>query len=744
MQSYAKKLNRPEILAPAGNLESLRAAIINGADAVYLGASAFSARAKAGNFTNEELVEAVKYCHIYGAKVYLAVNTLVKPSEYEEALSLVKLAKEIGVDAIIVQDFAFLDKIHSTISDINIHLSTQAGIHNRYGARIAERLGASRIILSREVTLEDIEDICANTRLEVEVFVHGALCIGFSGNCYFSSLATGLSGNRGKCLQLCRKSYSDGKKNGYLLSPKDLDFSQSIKKLADLGVTSFKIEGRMKRPEYVGESVKCYREIIDGKQPDFSGLKSIFNRGGGCSGYLTESTPNLIHSTIQGHEGIAIGSVSTISGRIAKLALNRRLNKGDGIKFLRNGREVGNSLVSQNGNSVTFVGSIRQGDSVHLTTDAELISKISNRKRSIKVDVSLSVKPHSPITAKLSRGDTHIKITSDFCAQPAINAPTTTEEFNLAFKKTNSDIFVLGKFSCDNSNAVFARKSDLNSFRRRAYEQLQNQILLDYEKSRSIFTQDAALQPEKLSDCIPKLEINFDTIIQIDDLSCYDGDLFNGCAIAFSPKSFNKESLDKFNRLKTTKFISLPPILRKSDLPIVKFFVENTPDCGVIVNNVSQIEMFRDRKLILGPLMNCINPKFNAPKILSFEYDGREFCDAFVYTYGRIPLMTFAHCPRKTVNDNSCATCGNEITYADEQGNKFPMRFYKVANCYSQMLNAIPLCIFDKIDRYKIKYKFVDLIGCDKNTAREVLIALKKKTQPHGQFTAGYFSKKLQ
>lgn len=213
------------MLAPAGNPDSLRAAVVNGADAVYLGAPMFSARAKAENFTFEQLAEAVRYCHLFGVKVYLAVNTVIKPEEYESALNTVKRALTTEIDAIIVQDLAFLSILHSTMPDIVVHLSTQAGVHNAAGAIIAEKLGAKRVILSREVLLEDIREIKRKTKLEIECFVHGALCVAFSGNCYFSSLATGLSGNRGKCLQFCRKKYSVEKREGYFLSAKDLNES---------------------------------------------------------------------------------------------------------------------------------------------------------------------------------------------------------------------------------------------------------------------------------------------------------------------------------------------------------------------------------------------------------------------------------------------------------------------------------------------------------------------------------------
>jgi len=202
LKSERKKV---EVLAPAGNFEALKCAVNNGADAVYLGLKQYNARAKAGNFTYEELTEAVRYAHFYGVRIYMTFNVLYKPTEYDGVIEAIRKCKEIGVDAFILQDFAFISALISTMPDIVIHLSTQAGIHNLEGALIAQRLGATRIILSRETLLEDIIKISNNTNLEIECFVQGALCISFSGNCYFSSIVSGYSGNRGKCLQLCRK-----------------------------------------------------------------------------------------------------------------------------------------------------------------------------------------------------------------------------------------------------------------------------------------------------------------------------------------------------------------------------------------------------------------------------------------------------------------------------------------------------------------------------------------------------------
>ena len=275
-----------EILAPAGNAKCAAAAIDNGADAVYLGYRAYSARAGAENFDGEALEEILKKAHFAGVKVYVAMNTLVKESETEEFVKTLLEVWNSGADAIIMQDVLLGRFVHERYSDIVLHLSTQAGVCNTEGARFAKKCGFSRVILARETPLAEIEKIAA--LMETEVFVQGALCTCFSGQCYFSSFAGGNSGNRGKCKQPCRKMYSYDRngfeERSYALSLSDLCVAEEIEKFRRAGVSSFKIEGRMRRPEYVAAAVRYYRLLLDGgtekeKVAALSDLKRTYNRG---------------------------------------------------------------------------------------------------------------------------------------------------------------------------------------------------------------------------------------------------------------------------------------------------------------------------------------------------------------------------------------------------------------------------------------------------------------------------------
>jgi len=276
-----------EILAPAGSPESLTAAMNTGADAVYLGLRGFSARRNAKNFNEEELYEAARLCRLSGVKLFLTLNTLVFDDELPELCKAVQTAKEAGVDAIIVQDLGVLSAVKE--AGITAHASTQMTVNSVSGAKMAKNLGFSRVVLARELSFTEIVEITTSVNIETEVFIHGALCVSVSGQCYMSAFFGGRSANRGLCAQPCRLNFKTGKTD-YALSLKDLSIIKSIKKLEQAGVTSVKIEGRMKSPEYVAAAVTACVKARAGEPYDEKALKAIFSRGGFTDGYFTGST----------------------------------------------------------------------------------------------------------------------------------------------------------------------------------------------------------------------------------------------------------------------------------------------------------------------------------------------------------------------------------------------------------------------------------------------------------------------
>ncbi|MBQ4093705.1 MAG: U32 family peptidase, partial [Oscillospiraceae bacterium] len=275
----------PEILAPVGGKEQLIAAVRSGADAVYLGAKGFNARRNAENFGNDTLGDTVRYCHSHGVKVHVTVNTLVRDDEMEQLLETLDEIADSGADAVIVQDLGVMRLIRSRYPSLDIHASTQCVVHNSEGAKFFEEMGLSRVVLARELSLQEIKKIRQNTSLELEVFVHGALCMSISGGCYLSSVIGGRSGNRGLCAQPCRLDFGCGGKD-HVLSLKDLSHIRYIKELADAGVCSFKVEGRMKRPEYVAAAVTACKKALRGEAYDADTLRAVFSRSGFTDGYF--------------------------------------------------------------------------------------------------------------------------------------------------------------------------------------------------------------------------------------------------------------------------------------------------------------------------------------------------------------------------------------------------------------------------------------------------------------------------
>ncbi len=280
-------MHRTEILAPAGNMESLIAALRCGADAVYVGGMAYSARSSAANFDLPQLATAARFCHIYGAKLYLAVNTLLTDNEFDSFLEFVREAAYCGVDACIVQDLGVLRCIREAVPEMPLHASTQMSVHTPEGAMQAAELGCSRVVAAREMSAEDLRALC-RLPMEVEVFVHGALCMSVSGQCGFSALVGGRSANRGRCAQACRLPWkTPSGRNQAALSLKDLSLVQHVREMQEMGVASLKIEGRMKRPEYVAAAVSALRAALDGEQPDLESLRAVFARSGFTDGYYT-------------------------------------------------------------------------------------------------------------------------------------------------------------------------------------------------------------------------------------------------------------------------------------------------------------------------------------------------------------------------------------------------------------------------------------------------------------------------
>lgn len=358
-------MNNIELLSPVGDFDCLKAAVQNGADSVYFGGSLFNARASADNFDSDGLNQAIKYCKLRNVKTNLTLNTLIKNDELDSAVNLAKTAYSLGIDAIIIQDLGLAKLLIKNIPNLPIHASTQMSVHNLEGVTTLQNLGFKRVVLSRELSADEITYICKNCEVEIEAFVHGALCVSYSGQCLASSMIGGRSGNRGKCAQPCRLPYTLLEKStnnlaqldsGYLLSTKDLCSLEFLPKLINAGVTCFKIEGRLKSPEYVATVTRIYRKYIDMvlenkeyiiDENDKKDLMQVFNRGGFSSGHLA-NTPNkgLIYSKKQNNMGIPLGSINNYNQNKGYITLKLADNISIGDSISIDG-EIGSYKVSE-------------------------------------------------------------------------------------------------------------------------------------------------------------------------------------------------------------------------------------------------------------------------------------------------------------------------------------------------------------------------------------------------------------
>ncbi|MDG6243929.1 MAG: DUF3656 domain-containing protein [Methanolobus sp.] len=505
-------LKTPELLAPAGNMESLVAAVENGADAVYLGIRDFSARAYAGNFGIEELSDVLDFAHLRGVKVYVTMNTLIKDSEIKKALDIMYTLDELGADAIIVQDMGLLELARIKVPSLPIHASTQMTTHNTEGVRFLKNMGVKRIVLARELSLEGIAEIKTKTDAEIEVFVHGALCICYSGQCLMSSMIGGRSGNRGYCAQPCRKQYNlrkDGKQvetdGSYLLSPKDLNTSDILPELIKTGMDSFKIEGRMKRPEYVAGVVRIYRRLIDRfagdpnnyfvTEEEKENLEQLFNRGF-TTGYLKADPAGELMSRQRPHnQGIVIGEVTGFNNKLNRMeiTLTRELEVGDGIGFedsrdcgtIIRGIYIGNRLEKKAGTgdiiTINFDQPPKNGTLVYRTLDDSLMKELQASYSSPapirKVPVSIGFKAHIGEKLELSISDIENNTSTVICeyiVERSQKRPTTEDDVSRQLAKTGNTVFEAQNIAVDMPDDAFIPIKELNNARNKATAELES------------------------------------------------------------------------------------------------------------------------------------------------------------------------------------------------------------------------------------------------------------------------------
>lgn len=484
-------MKKPELLVPAGNMEALHKAIHNGADAIYIGGKNYGARKYAHNFSNEEIQEAVNLCHLYSVKLYVTMNTLIKDNEVEDFLNQVEFLYKIGIDAIIMQDFGMICLVREKYPNLEIHASTQANNSSVDTVKLFYKLGVKRVVLSRELSKEEIKKI--DVPIEKEVFVHGALCISYSGCCLMSSMMGTRSGNRGECAGSCRLPYSLEYKNKiissgkYLLSTKELNTSKKIKELIDSGIDSFKIEGRMKSSEYVGLITRYYRNLIDDNkefniEQEENKLKTVFNRGF-TEGHLFHSSPSqFMNKNTPNHIGLEIGKVIEITPKKIKIKLNKELNQLDGIRFIESGKGLivnylydKNDHLTSSSNNICYIDNkinLNSYDTVSKTYDVKLIKEINSYKeKKIPISFKMIAKINKELILEISDGKNNIAVTSSK-VEKAATSPITLEKIKNQLEKLGNSPFKCIRTEIIKDNNIFISVKQLNDLRRLAVEKL--------------------------------------------------------------------------------------------------------------------------------------------------------------------------------------------------------------------------------------------------------------------------------
>lgn len=659
-----------ELLAPAGNLEILKGVIESGADAVYVGGSMFGARAYANNFTEEELLEAIDFAHLRGVKVYLTVNTLIKNSEFSKLYDYLLVYYKRGLDAVIVQDIGVVKAIHEYFPSMEIHTSTQMTVTGADGVRFLSQFGVTRVVMAREVSLAEMKRIHEETGMELEAFVHGALCYSYSGQCLFSSILGGRSGNRGRCAQPCRLPYTaEGKKDEYILSLKDMCGIKALDKLHDAGVYSLKIEGRMKQLEYACGVVKYYRSYIDSMKPvtdaDYDRIKALGNRCGFTDRYY----------------------------------------------FDHNGSDM-----------VTYV-------KPNFVSNA---AEPSPEKRKLSIEGELVLREGEPGSLTVKRGDVTYKASIE-PVSAALKAPLDKKAAIDRINKTGDTAFEFSHIKAQIGENVFVPNGALNKLRRDAISGLCDKLLKKYYRNDARYADMSGLTalPEHVvkSDAAHDEAINDYTTIcscmtraQLDTLIGYECfDVFYLDFDMYDRKTLIQQFADDVKSLtKRNKkvYLMLPTIFRADSSD---YFVSIAKELdkvsfeGFVVKNYEELylteNLFTGKKVILDHNMYTFNDVSKSAffehgvsgdtvplELNSKEIMHRNNIGSQMIVYGYYPLMTTANCVHK--NTKGCDK-KQKLIYLKDRYNKSFAVCNNCKECYNTIYNSLPTMLTKNISKLK-------------------------------------------
>ena len=688
-----------EVLAPAGGMESVKAAVLNGADAVYLGQKGFSARQNAENFDSVALKQAVSFCHLYGAKVYQTVNTVIFEEELPALSETLRTACEAGVDALIVQDFGVLSLVRELCPAMPVHASTQMTVHTPKGAQLMKDLGVSRVVLAREMTLKEIKEVIDKVEIETEVFVHGALCMSVSGQCYMSAAIGGRSGNKGSCAGSCRLPFrvkAGQKGEAYDLSLKDLCAAGQVERLKEIGVTSLKIEGRMKRPEYVAAASAAYSRLIKGESADLHSLRAVFSRSGFTDGYLE--------------------------------------NKIDGTMFGFRGKE-----------DVT-------------AATGEILGKLQETYRKTRqvfpVSLSFEMQAGCPAKFVLQDQEGHRAEVWGEVPQTAVNKPTTEELAKEALEKLGDTPYYPETFTTDIAAGLMLPKSKLNALRRQAVEQLnkmrtagrevpffegkppcsQRENLRKKEKSPSLrgrFSSFAQL-PKDWKQYFNRIYLPVDEVIEHADLLLPEKGriILEPDRVLFGTE---EKTAEKLSVLRQMGFQALA-LSNPAHLQIGKELGFQL--CGTHFLNITNSRS-GEQYGKLGVMDTVLSMEGSVAQLRRISVSGME---TGVVVYGSLPLMIVRNCPVRRYE--SCARCRGKNGVTDRLGNRFPVMCNR--SKYSEILNCKCLDLSDKQEDFT-GFDFLELYFTQESQEECASIAKRylQKGKPEGDFTRGLYYRKI-
>lgn len=674
-------MKKIEILAPAGNLDSLLAGIHSGADAVYFGYGELNARRNAKNFDEQSLAEASRLCKERGIKMHMTVNTMVYDREYDEVLRTLEIACKYGIDALIVQDLGVAKIVREAAPEMKMHASTQLTVHNVSGAWQAKELGFSRVVLAREMSREEILQVTTQVPVETEVFVHGALCMCVSGQCYMSSVIGERSGNRGLCAQPCRLPFASGRKgdSGYALSLKDLSLADRVKELMALGVDSFKIEGRMKRPEYVAAAVSQFKEAVCGAQADMDLMAAVFSRSGFTKGYFDAKLGQEMFGTRQKEDVLASQKV------LKKLS--------------------------------------------------DMASKDVPR---VGVDFSFTMKENEPAVLTASDGEGHTVQAQGEIPQQALKAPTTKELVWRSLEKTGGTFYYLNSLTCDLGEGLIYPASQLNSLRREALDkltQLRGEIhkIPFHKLEKQPVPKHIGVQGEKLP-----LRAAVREIAQITERM---GEVCELISVPLDELLKNKNNLPK--EIIPKIIVSLPRVVFGDDEKYLSERLAECKHLGILhlsTGNLGGVYLGRKMGFVLhGEFgLNIANAGCLAEYerlglsdcLLSFELSlarARAVGGTLprgLLIYGKLPLMVTRNCP---IRLSGCRDCKGFGTLTDRKKEVFEVRC--TGRRYSEIFNSKPVYLADKLEEVSgIDY---GLLSFTTEGAKQVDRILLRYTQTH-------------